>query len=144
LLLTGCPKTQQNQKTHKSTGLETQAFVVLHGSRKTLKLQVELAITPRQREKGLMFRRYLPPDHGMLFIFERPVTVPFWMKNTYIPLDMIFVDDAFRVVGIVRNARPLSTQLLGTKRPFKYVIEVNAGLSEKIGLENGSRIDILW
>jgi len=80
-------------------------------------LQVEVMHTEQERERGLMYRKYLPKDRGMLFDFPVEQPVMMWMKNTYIPLDMVFVDHNGRVVGIARNAEPLSETIIPPARP---------------------------
>lgn len=88
---------------------------------------VELADTPGQIQQGLMFRRYLHPDAGMLFRMGRTAVFEFYMRNTVIALDMIFIGDDLRVVGVVHGALPLSEARRGVGLPSAYVLEVNAG-----------------
>jgi uncharacterized membrane protein (UPF0127 family) len=101
---------------------------------------VEIARTPLQRETGLMFRRAMSPQYGMLFIFDSERPIAMWMKNTYIPLDMVFVSRAGRVVGIVRNAKPMSEDVIPSVRPVYGVIELNAGVADGIALAVGDRV----
>ncbi len=100
-------------------------------------LQVEVMRDEAGRERGLMYRRYLPADRGMLFDFgsERPVLM--WMKNTYIPLDMIFLSRTGVVTHIAENAEPLSEANISSEGSVFGVLEVNAGYARKIGLKNG-------
>ncbi len=102
-------------------------------------VQVEVADTPAERSRGLMFRRELAPDRGMIFVFDEVSDHEFWMKNTYIPLDMIFVSSDRRVVGVV-NAAPLDETAVGVGKPSKYVIEVNAGFARKYGIDGGTLV----
>jgi uncharacterized membrane protein (UPF0127 family) len=101
---------------------------------------VEVMRNGPQRERGLMFRRYLPQDRGMLFDFgvERPVMM--WMKNTYLPLDMIFIGRTGKVVGLVENAEPLSEKIIPSGAPAYSVLEVNAGTAARIGLKIGDSV----
>ena len=99
---------------------------------------VEIADSPAEQRRGLMFRKELAADHGMLFTFAIEEEHPFWMKNTYIPLDMIFVDAARKVVGVVANAEPLNETALTVGKPSKYVVEVNAGFAAKNGIGEGA------
>ena len=93
-----------------------------------------------QRERGLMFRRFLPQDRGMLFDFgtERPVMM--WMKNTYLPLDMIFISRAGKVSGTRQNTEPLSEKIIPSGAPAYGVLEVNAGTAARIGLRIGDDV----
>jgi uncharacterized protein len=101
---------------------------------------VELARNDAEREKGLMYRRFMPPDRGMLFDFEREEPVMFWMKNTYIPLDMIFISRAGKVTAIVADAEPLSERMIPSGGPGYAVLEVNAGVAASIGLKAGDSV----
>jgi uncharacterized membrane protein (UPF0127 family) len=101
--------------------------------------QVEMADTEQERQRGLMFRKELPEGTGMLFNFrsERPVT--FWMKNTYVPLDMIFIRSDGTVASVGKGV-PLSEQLVSSKGPVLGVLEVVAGTARKIGLKPGDKV----
>lgn len=101
---------------------------------------VEVARTPAELERGLMFRERLGPDAGMLFVFPRTAEYDFWMKNTLIPLDMIFADAGGNVVGIVENAEPLTTTSRSAGAPSRYVLEVNGGWSAAHGVARGDRM----
>ncbi len=101
---------------------------------------VEMAQTDSERERGLMYRRFLPGDRGMLFDFKREAPVMFWMKNTYIPLDMIFISRAGVVTSIAANAEPLSERLIPSGGPCYGVLEVNAGVAASIGLKPGDKV----
>lgn len=115
--------------------------VVLHGSERTVAIRVELARTERERERGLMYRNHLEPDAGMLFIFDHDGPLSFWMKNTFIPLDMIFMDHDRRIVGIVENAAPQTETPRGVQGASRYVLEIGGGLSRQWGVQAGSRVD---
>jgi uncharacterized membrane protein (UPF0127 family) len=101
---------------------------------------VEMAQTDAEREKGLMYRRFMPPDRGMLFDFKREEPVMFWMKNTYIPLDMIFISRAGVVTSIVADAEPLSERLIPSDGPCYGVLEINAGVAASIGVKPGDKV----
>jgi uncharacterized membrane protein (UPF0127 family) len=103
-------------------------------------LSVEVARTNEQRERGLMFRRYMPADRGMLFDFGHEQNVMMWMKNTYIPLDMIFLSRQGVVVHIEADTEPMSEDILASDKPAFAVLEVNAGYCRKIGLKPGDRV----
>jgi hypothetical protein len=101
---------------------------------------VELATNDAEREKGLMYRRYMPRDRGMLFDFKREEPVTFWMKNTYISLDMIFISRLGVVTGDVADAEPLSERMIPSGGPCYAVLEVNAGVAASIDLRPGDKI----
>jgi len=82
----------------------------------------------------------LNPMHGMLFIFEEPGHKGFWMRNTYIPLDIIFIDEKRNITQIFENTEPLSTTSLESIKPIQYVVEVNAGFTKRFGIDEHTRI----
>ena len=102
--------------------------------------QVEIADNEASREKGLMFRRFMPADRGMLFDFKREEPVMFWMKNTYIPLDMIFISRAGIVVSIAADAEPLSERTIPSGGPCYGVLELNGGVAARIALKPGDKV----
>jgi uncharacterized membrane protein (UPF0127 family) len=104
------------------------------------KFTIELAITGPEREQGLMFRRSLAPDAGMLFDMDLPTSITMWMKNTFIPLDMLFLDPGGRIVDIHERAVPQSTDIISTRAPARYVIELNGGTAERLGIKIGDRV----
>jgi uncharacterized membrane protein (UPF0127 family) len=99
--------------------------------------RIELARTPRERAKGLMFRRELAADAGMLFDFQREETIAMWMKNTYVSLDMIFLSRQGKVVSIAADATPLSEAVISSGQPAYAVLEVPAGTAHRIGAAVG-------
>ena len=103
---------------------------------------VWIAADDRSREQGLMYIRELPPDRGMLFLFERPQRVAFWMKDTYLSLDLIFIDPAGRVLNVAADAKPLSLTPIQSRGDAIAVLEVIAGTARRIGLEPGDRINL--
>ena len=102
---------------------------------------VEVMRSEPEREKGLMFRRFLPADRGMLFDFEKVEPVMMWMKNTYIPLDMVFIAPDGRVVSTAQNAEPLSERIIPSGGAVLGVLEVNAGTVAKFDIKAGDRVD---
>ncbi len=104
-------------------------------------VNVELAQTEAQRQRGLMYRRELPADNGMLFIFKTPVHASFWMHNTQIPLDMIFAGPGRRIIGIIPDAQPYSDAPLEVAGISKYVLEVNGGFAKRHGIKAGDRME---
>ena len=101
---------------------------------------VELAATPEEREKGLMYRRELPEGRGMLFDFKQDVNVTMWMKNTYIPLDMLFIRADGRIQRIAENTEPESTRIIPAGAPVRAVLEVIGGTAKKLGIRPGDRV----
>ena len=101
---------------------------------------VEMAATEAEREKGLMYRKELPEGQGMLFDFHQEQEVGFWMKNTYIPLDMIFIQGDGRILRIAERTEPLSTQVIPSNGPVRAVLEVIGGTAEKLGIAPGDRV----
>jgi uncharacterized membrane protein (UPF0127 family) len=101
---------------------------------------VELATTPAQMEQGLMFRQSLAPDAGMLFDYQAPSMAMMWMKNTLIPLDMLFVDTQGRIVNIHERAVPGSLATIAAAAPARAVIELNGGTAARLGIRPGDRV----
>jgi uncharacterized membrane protein (UPF0127 family) len=103
---------------------------------------VEVAASDEERSKGLMFRRELGSMKGMLFVFPSERQLSFWMKNTLIPLDMIFVSRDWRVVGVVANTVPLSEDSRGVETPSQYVFEFAGGTAARLGIGVGSTVNV--
>jgi uncharacterized membrane protein (UPF0127 family) len=101
---------------------------------------VEVVDNEADRAKGLMFRKSLPEGTGMLFDFKTEQDVAFWMKNTYIPLDMIFIRADGRILRIAENAEPMSTRQIPSGGPVLAVLEVIAGTARKLGIAPGDRV----
>ena len=102
---------------------------------------VALATNNEERERGLMFRKELPEGQGMLFDFERDQPVAFWMHNTYISLDMIFIRSDGRILYIAENTEPMSDRLIPSGGPVRAVLEVIAGTARKLGIAPGDRVE---
>ncbi len=118
----------------------TAGTVDIRGDWGQARFTVELADTPQERARGLMNRENLPASNGMLFVYERPQRASFWMKDTLIPLDMLFMDRKGRVSRIHENAVPLDqTAIFGGADVFA-VLEINGGLSDRIGIDIGSMV----
>jgi uncharacterized protein len=106
------------------------------------RVDVEVAATPESRARGLMWRKELPAGQGMLFIFPEENVQSFWMRNTLIPLDMLFINSAGRIVGIIERAEPrtLSSRSVGV--PGRYVLEVPGGWSQSQGITRGGTVEL--
>jgi uncharacterized membrane protein (UPF0127 family) len=105
-----------------------------------LTFQVEVADTPAKRELGLQYRRDLPVDRGMIFLFPVESEHAFWMKNTPIPLDMIFIGRDRKIVGIVEQALPFSTDSRSVPGASQFVLEINGGLAKRYGIKAGDSV----
>ena len=117
------------------------ATVLVPAAGKTITFRVEVARTPAEQKRGLMYRQQLAQDAGMLFIEQRPEILTFWMKNVSIPLDIIFIDAGRKIVGIVENAEPLSLTPREVPVPSLYVLEINGGLSSRLGIAAGTTVE---
>lgn len=105
------------------------------------RFEVELATTPAQQQRGLMFREYLPENHGMLFVYNPPRPIKMWMKNTYIPLDMLFVAPTREIVHIHEMAEPHSLEAVGPASGNIWaVVELAGGVAARLGLKPGDSI----
>ena len=103
-------------------------------------ITAEVAADDQAREIGLMYRPSLPPNHGMLFVFDPAFKACMWMRNTLIPLDMLFVDANGRIVNIHERAVPLSDAIIAAASPVRAVIELNGGTAARLGIEPGDRV----
>ena len=101
---------------------------------------IEVAETEKEREVGLMNRNSMPADQGMLFDFKETRLVTMWMKNTYIPLDMVFMDEGGKVTHVAANAQPLDLSIISSRGPVRYVLELNGGAAARFGIKPGDRL----
>jgi len=120
-------------------GLMTEPLTI-HSANGAHRFTVEIARTPDQQEIGLMFRRSLPPDRGMIFPYDPPFPASFWMKNTLIPLDMIFIAADGTVKHVHANAVPLSTDAVPSRFPVRAVLEINGGSAALLGIKPGDKV----
>jgi uncharacterized protein len=118
----------------------TSTLTILTADGGRHRFTVELAETPAQLEQGLMFRTSLAPDAGMLFDFKRPTVATMWMRNTLIPLDMLFVDAKGKIVNIEERAVPESDAVISAAAPVRAVIELNGGTAARLGIASGDRV----
>lgn len=101
---------------------------------------VEVAATSEDQATGLMYRREMAPDAGMLFVYPAGSRVTMWMKNTLIPLDMVFISPAGRITHIVERTVPMSNELIGSNGPVRAVLELNAGTASRLGIKVGDQV----
>jgi uncharacterized membrane protein (UPF0127 family) len=126
-----------------ASGVPTVDLTFISPSDKKLgSFTAELAADNQERAKGLMFRRELGAQEAMLFLFPEERRLSFWMKNTLIPLDMIFISKDWRVVGIVENVPPLTDEPRGVESLSQYVLEVSGGTCSRLGLVVGDRVRV--
>ena len=128
----------------EETDVSGPAVVFRPRGAKEVRVAVEVARTRVQTQRGLMYREHLPPDAGMLFLFARPRVQSFWMKNTLIPLDMIFVSSDMVVVGVVENAEPGTTRSRSVPGVVsQFVVEVNAGWAREHAIAVGVPVEFV-
>jgi uncharacterized membrane protein (UPF0127 family) len=117
------------------------ATLVLNTDTGPHSFNIEIAKTSSEKILGLMYRRSLPADAGMLFLYNRPQQVTFWMRNTYIPLDMVFIGADGRVQRIESHTEPFSLAAISSDGEVEAVLELNAGTADAIGLKVGDKVD---
>jgi len=122
------------------TGLRVIPLAITTGNGRVHNYRVELAETPEQQAHGMMFRTKMPPHSGMLFPYAPPTSVAFWMRNTLIPLDIIFIGSDGRVLNIAERAEPLSERPLPSRGAVRGVLELAGGEAARIGLRPGDSI----
>lgn len=115
-------------------------LVITAGGSDTHRFRVELADTDGERMRGLMFRRHLPPDRGMLFVWSRSAPLRMWMKNTLISLDMLFLDDQGRIVHLEHRTTPHDLTPRGPDQPVRAVLELPGGTADRLGLSEGDQV----
>jgi uncharacterized membrane protein (UPF0127 family) len=129
-----------------STVTSDWSTVTFHTASGDKKFIVEVARTPSKQQQGLMYRTQLAADRGMLFVYDRNQDLRFWMKNTLIPLDMIFVGEDGIIVNIVRNAQPCTAdpcQIYASSKPARFVVELQGGVADASGIKEGDFIQKL-
>lgn len=129
------------QQVSLATPFATSSLVIVSDTGRHA-FTVELAVTPEQRAQGLMFRRKLAPDAGMLFDMGRHAgRAAMWMKNTYIPLDMLFIEADGKIESIAERAVPHSLETISSRGPVRAVLELNGGTAARLGIEPGDRVE---
>lgn len=138
-LETGAISAQENGAPTVAQQLETSALMILSGA-ETHSFTVELADEPEERRRGLMFRRSMAAGHGMLFRHDQPQRSAMWMKNTYIPLDILFIQPDGVIVNIVPDTEPESLTQIASKGRVLAVLELNAGITGRLGIKPGDQV----
>jgi uncharacterized membrane protein (UPF0127 family) len=142
-LITGCKEKRSQQQSISEPitfTKEAEAYLTRASGDTIQHLDLEIADDDYQRETGLMYRESMEKNQGMLFIFDREEPRGFYMKNTNIPLDIIFLNSQNKIVSITRNAKPKSLQTIPSEIPAQYVLEVNAGLADEWNLSEGDSL----
>ena len=134
----GAPDAAQTAAAQATARTEPLAIATRDGRRT---FAVEVMRDDAERSRGLMFRRTMAPDHGMLFDFEQPQPVTMWMKNTYLSLDMVFIRSDGTVARVAADTEPLSTRVIPSGEPVLAVLELNAGTAARLGIRAGDRVD---
>jgi uncharacterized membrane protein (UPF0127 family) len=132
-----CPKDPEHE-----AALPTVTLSAAEATRGATKIEAELARSDRARERGLMFRTAMADDHGMLFEMGAHVIQSFWMKNTCLPLDMLFLDEDGTIVGLLENVPTLNLEERTVGCPSSYVLEMNAGWARRHGVRAGQKITL--
>ncbi|TDI74029.1 MAG: DUF192 domain-containing protein [Bacteroidetes bacterium] len=139
-----CKETSENKSLTKEVSFTKEGELTLKKATNdsiVAILDIEFANTEYETQTGLMYRRSMQNDRGMLFVFENEIRRSFYMKNTEFALDIIFVNSDHEIVSIQKNAKPFDKSSLASEAPAKYVLEINAGLSDQWGLEAGDLIE---
>jgi len=134
------PYIASGQKADQSPTFEQSSMTIQRADGQSFLYSVEVALTREQEAYGLMFRRSLPTNAGMIFVYNPDQLVSMWMKNTYIPLDMLFVRKDGIIVKIITHAQPFDLTPLPSGEPVRGVIELNAGDVERNGLKTGDKV----
>ena len=134
ILAAGAVLAQEGELTYPRSSL------VIASRAREIKFEVELALDDAHRSHGLMFRKKLGPYEGMLFDFSQEMPVSFWMKNTLIPLDMLFIAADGTIKHIAANAVPMSTDTIPSQFPVRAVLEINGGSAALLGIKPGDKV----
>ena len=134
------PKKQENKKTEISFKKQGNLQVIDSAGAEKASFDIEFATTDYEQQTGLMYRTKMKDRQGMLFIFEDAQPRYFYMKNTYIPLDIIFVAPDSSIVSIAKDAKALDETVLPSGKPAKFVLEIKAGLSNNLHIQKGDKV----
>jgi uncharacterized protein len=128
------------EQTGPQPALPTQTVTISGHGGPAHKFTAEMAVTPGEQETGLMFRREVPADKGMLFVWDSVRDVPMWMKNTLVPLDMVFIGPDGLVIHIAENTVPESLSNISSGGPVKATLELQGGITEKLDIRVGDKV----
>lgn len=138
LVATGCGKEDESADVTREIPFTPEGVLDIWRADSTLvtRLVIELAESDEEQAQGLMYRRSLPERAGMLFVSAEPTMRSFWMRNTPLPLDIVFLDDSLRVVNVVKRTTPYSEEHILSTAPAQYVLEVRAGMTDRWGVDS--------
>ncbi len=134
------PSATTQASVHPVSGLEVIPLTITTLG-DTHRFRVEVARSPQEQARGLMFRTEMGPDEGMLFPYDQPRVLSFWMRNTVIPLDLIFIDAEHRIINIAENAVPYSEESILSDAPAVAVLELNGGRARELGIVAGNKVE---
>jgi uncharacterized membrane protein (UPF0127 family) len=152
IIITACPLYSAPVEVSGKTEIQEQYFAVSSRKKGSLifikrarreivkRIDIEVADSDRERNRGLMNRKSMPDSQGMLFVYKEPGPRKFWMKNTHIPLDVIFVNNKYEVVSVRKHNKPFSTNSIISREDIMYVIEVSAGFCDMYNIQEGDRV----
>jgi len=134
-----------SSKTERNISFRKEGTMIISkmGGDSVTTIDIELADTQEERAQGMMYRQSLGGLQGMLFLFDETRPQSFWMKNTYVPLDIIFLDEENRIVDMYQNAEPKSEKSIRSRRPARNVLEVNAGFCRAYNIGPGMRCEFI-
>lgn len=136
LLLSG----QSSEDDDLDAAFDKDVLVIAASEHACYVFDIYLALSPEQRSRGLMFVRHLPETTGMLFVYRQPQVLSIWMKNTYISLDILFIRADGTIANIVKDAETLSLKSMRSIEPLNFVLELNAGVTERLKIDTDSRV----
>ena len=133
---------RREEKTEKPDIQTFKQLDIIKVGKTVASFRVEVADTVEKRAQGLMYRKDLPEEYGMLFMFDSDTRDPFWMKNTYVSLDIVFIDSNKKICSIAKNTEPMSQSGIYPKRSYRYTLELLAGTAAKFNLKEGD--SVVW
>ena len=134
------PGPASGSQTEPQAKLPTELVYIVAGNGERHRFTIELAVTDEEQESGLMGRRNVPADTGMLFVFQQPITVDFWMKDTVVPLDILFIKSDGTVATIAPNCVPYSLQDISSGQPVRAALELQGGTAARLKILPGDKI----
>jgi len=143
LTLQSCKKEKKHETISTKIEFKHEGNLSLLDSTNSIikEIQIEIADNDFERQTGLMYRKQMDNNKGMLFVFDKSEIKSFYMKNTYIPIDIIYIAADYSIINIVKNAKPLNETSLYSNAPAKYVLEINGGLSDTWGIKVRDKIN---
>jgi uncharacterized membrane protein (UPF0127 family) len=136
LILSG----QSSEDESLDAAFEKDVLVITASEHACYKFDIYVATTRAQQTRGLMHVRYMPDSTGMLFVYQQPRLLSMWMKNTYMSLDMLFIRADGSIANIETHTDPLSLETISAIEPLNFVLELNAGVTERLGIDTDSRV----